>query len=109
MRNILIDMLLHKKYGAVNTVYLCSRRSHKMFLIINEQRDKMRKTHIGKQQIVDAISQLQRFIDPGEKRDHFVTAAHRMRLEMLLNNRQRIVVGQQTPAKMEPVYSPWII
>ena len=80
-----------------------------MFLVVDEQRDKVRKAHVGKEQIVDTITQFQRFVDLPEERDHFVAAPDGAGFKMFLDDGEGIETGQGVAAKMQPVDGPGII
>src|SRR5258707_7477186 len=107
--DVLADMFLHEEDGAIDAIYLFGRGCDEMFLIINEQGDKMRETHIGKEQVVDAIAQFQGLINFAKQGDHLVTAADRAGFEMFLDDGQRIEIGQEASTEMQPVNGPGVL
>src|SRR5947207_2663567 len=80
-----------------------------MLLVIDKQGDKMRKAHIRKQQIVDAIAKFQCLIDPGEHGRHIAAVPHGPWFEMLLDDRHHVEVGEQAASEMHPVNAPGML
>lgn len=70
--------------GAVHTIQFAGGAGGKIAGIIDEEGEKMREAHIREKQVVDTITQLQCFINPGEDRNNFPVAFYRNRFEMFL-------------------------
>ncbi len=74
-----------------------------MTLIVDEQREELRQTHVGEQQVVDAITEFECFVDLLEYRDDLARIAHQLRFEILLYFLHVVEGGECLSAEMHPV------
>ena len=71
-----------------------------MFLIIDEKSDIVGQTHVGKEEIVDAVPQLEGLVYLTEEGDHLIAATDGAGFEMFLDHRQGVEIGQEAAAEV---------